>query len=274
MQLRHVGVCALYEIFFDAMNYYAIMELCPFGNLRARVTAEKGLREPIAQSVFKQFMESIAYIHSHHIVHRDLKPDNVLIDDENRIKIIDFGLSDYQPEGTLVSKRVGSLSYCSPECINGGSYDGYKSDVWSCGIVLCLILTGQNPWTGRTESQIINQIRAAELYIPDSVSWEARDLLSHILVVDPDQRYTIPEILSHPWLAVATEFLVRHTTIAQEPDGLFKLVQWRSNSQERFSVAKPNLALGLIVKGREARVPRLPLPRTTFGEQMAGTSRS
>jgi serine/threonine protein kinase len=252
-QLRHPAICCLYDIFFDAINYYAILDLCPFGNLRSRVLADTKLSEPQAKFIFKQILSAVDYMHSQKVVHRDLKPENVLVDDSDHVKIIDFGMSDFQPDGTLLSAHVGSLHYLPPECLHDGLYDGYKYDVWSCGVILCTMLTGSLPWRAHFEQQMVNQISEADYFLPVYVSETARDLISKVLVVQADRRLTIREMLDHPWLAGVD---VPHLDVEINRQPLLAVLRRSASAKSpgdtMVSTRRP-IALGLIVKGKSMR---------------------
>jgi serine/threonine protein kinase len=199
-RLRHPAVCALEEILFDTINCYAVMEYCPYGSLSARILADGRLSEALAQSIFKQLLTAISYVHSQGIAHRDIKPDNVLLDASDCVKVIDFGLSNYQTE-QLLSTPVGSTCFAAPECFSKTAYDGFKCDAWSCGVVLFVMLAGQFPWTCHNTQLMVDQIVGAKYYLPPNLPAGAVDLIQKILVVDTESRLTIAEMLNHPWLA-------------------------------------------------------------------------
>jgi 5'-AMP-activated protein kinase catalytic alpha subunit len=246
--LKHPAICTLCEVLYDTINCYVIMELCPQGSLRNRIVQRLRIPEPQAKRIFRQLMEAIAYIHSRNISHRDLKPENILIDDCDQIKLIDFGLSNFQGEDGLFSTRVGSASYAAPECFRPERYNGYKCDVWSCGIVLFTMLTGQLPWVGHNEQKIIQQICQGEVLIPIGVSPEATDLLNKILTLDTDKRLSAEQILKHPFLANVSAF-----------DDIPRGIKG-SCSQPLSKVGVGNFtesAVRLIQKGRARRLSRL-----------------
>jgi serine/threonine protein kinase len=162
---------------------------------------EVKLTETEAKMIFKQLIDALTYIHARGLAHRDLKPENILIDDHDKIKLIDFGLSNFQAEDGLFGTRVGSTCYAAPECFGHDRYDGFKCDAWSCGVVLYTMLTGQLPWVCHNDQKMIDQIRKGDYFIPATVSDQARDLLEKILRLDPQERFYTEQILSHPWLA-------------------------------------------------------------------------
>lgn len=198
-KLRHPGICRLFDLFKDTLNYYIVMELCQYGPLYGLIIQKKTIEEPLAKYIFKQVIEVLQYIHDKGVAHRDIKPENILIDEKYRIKFIDFGFSTDQ--NNLVSTKCGSPSYTSPECISGQPYDAKISDIWSCGVLLFAMLFGQLPWTKINQSQLLQQILRGEYFIPVSISAPARKLLYGLMEVDVGKRYTVDRILEDPWLA-------------------------------------------------------------------------
>ncbi|OHS97149.1 CAMK family protein kinase [Tritrichomonas foetus] len=105
----------------------------------------------------------------------------------------------------LVSTACGSPYYTSPECISGRAYDAFKSDVWSLGVVLFVMLVGDLPWTKTNQIGLFEQIRKGEFFIPTSLSPDARDLILHMLQTEPSKRFDLHQILKHRWLSDARE---------------------------------------------------------------------
>ena len=102
--------------------------------------------EPRARRFFQQLISGIEYSHKLKIVHRDLKPENVLLDDDLNVKIADFGLSNEIKDGDFLKTSCGSPNYAAPEVIRGGLYTGPEIDVWSCGVILYVMLCGRLPF--------------------------------------------------------------------------------------------------------------------------------
>ncbi|OHT09565.1 CAMK family protein kinase [Tritrichomonas foetus] len=199
-QLRHPGIVALYDLMKDDNNYYLIMEFCPNGELFQYIVDRTHLKEEEAKPLIRQVLETLQYIHSMNISHRDLKPENLLIDQFGRIKFSDFGLSRFIPESGLVDTPCGSPCYASPECISGRPYNGKTTDVWSCGVILYAMLTGQLPWTKRNQTQLFAQIKKGEYVIPNFLSDNCRNFIKGLMTVDIVERLTIEQALEHPWL--------------------------------------------------------------------------
>lgn len=198
--LDHPGIVKFYDLLSDAQNFYVIMELCPNGDLYEHVVQNGRLSECEAKIFFRQILEALSYLHSRGVSHRDIKLENLLIDQFGRVKISDFGLSNFMKDG-LVETPCGSPCYASPECLSGEPYGGAATDVWSAGVVLFAMVTGRLPWTKRNQIDLFQQIRAGEYSIPDHVSMACRSLISSLMAVDPKNRITIEDALDHPWMA-------------------------------------------------------------------------
>jgi len=200
-QLHHEGIVTLYDLLKDDTYFYIVMEFCPNGELFRYIVQNGKLEEPQAQSIFLQILEALKYVHSQGICHRDLKPENILLDSFCSIKISDFGLSRFVGANGLVGTPCGSPCYASPECVSGKPYDGRKSDIWSCGVMLYAMLTGQLPWTKRNQQQLFEQIRKGDYVVPNYLSEQCKQFITGLMTVDPSRRLSLEEAISHPWLS-------------------------------------------------------------------------
>lgn len=199
-QIHHRGVVQIIDLLSDEMNYYIFMEFCPSGELFKYIVDRGKLPENEAQIILHQILSTLAFVHSLGIAHRDLKPENLLFDPYGRIKISDFGLSRFVGAGGLVETPCGSPCYASPECLSGEPYDGRKSDLWSLGVILYAMVTGQLPWTKRNQEQLFIQIRSGDYVIPSYLTPECQEMISCLMSVDPLKRVSAQDALKLPWL--------------------------------------------------------------------------
>jgi len=175
------------------------MEYASHGELFEYIVANKRCDEATALHFYKQIIAGISYLHSLNIIHRDLKPENLLLDHENNIKIVDFGLSNKGGEHDLLKTACGSPCYAPPEMVLGKRYKGSPADVWSSGVVLYALLCGYLPFDDPNTTKLYKKITIADYTVPPYVSQQAKDLISKILCIDPSKRYTISDIMNHPW---------------------------------------------------------------------------
>ena len=197
----HPNIILIVEIFETQNRYYSVMEYCEGGELFNYIVKKRYLSEEEASFFFYQLISGLEYLHSLGIVHRDLKPENLLLTQNNLLKIIDFGLSNYHDTNLdlLLGTPCGSPCYASPEMVSGERYDGYKIDIWSCGIILFAMLCGYLPFEGKENEILFHKILECKLNLPDYLSEEAKDMILKILVKDPDKRYSIEQIKNHPF---------------------------------------------------------------------------
>ena len=140
--LSHPNVLSLYDVWETNNNLYLILEYAEKGELFNLLVDHGPLPEREAIKCFKQIIIGVSYCHALGIVHRDLKPENLLLDSFYNIKIADFGMAALQTDADLLETSCGSPHYAAPEIVSGLPYEGFASDVWSCGVILFALLTG------------------------------------------------------------------------------------------------------------------------------------
>jgi carbon catabolite-derepressing protein kinase len=152
-----------------------------------------------ARKFFQQIICAVEYCHRHKIVHRDLKPENLLIDSEKNVKIADFGLSNIMTDGNFLKTSCGSPNYAAPEVISGKLYAGPEVDVWSCGVILYVLLVGRLPFDDDYIPALFKKIAAGNFHMPSYISPGASRLIRAMLQVHPVHRISIPDIRQDPW---------------------------------------------------------------------------
>ena len=197
----HPNIILIAEIFETQESFYSVMEYCEGGELFNYIVKKRYLCEEEASFFFYQLINGLEYIHSLGIVHRDLKPENLLLTKNNLLKIIDFGLSNYHNINSDLKLETpcGSPCYASPEMVSGYSYDGYKIDIWACGIILFAMLCGYLPFEDKNNDNLFNKILKCKIKLPNYLSDDSKDLISKILVKNPNKRITIEQIKKHPF---------------------------------------------------------------------------
>ena len=196
-KFNHVNVIFVFNIIEDKDNFYIVMEYCKSGELFDYIVERQHLEEDEASIFFYQLINGVEYIHSLGVAHRDLKPENLLLTGNKVLKIIDFGLSHEFNGEDLLKTKCGSPSYAAPEIIKGLPYDGFKTDIWCCGIILYAMVCGYLPFEGENNKILFKNIVECNPEIPDYLTEETQDLISRILREEPDDRITIDEIKTH-----------------------------------------------------------------------------
>jgi len=197
--LRHNNIVHLYDIKETSNSLYIIMEYIQGKELFDYIVSKKRLSEIEACNFYQQIISGIEYLGKIRVVHRDIKPENLLLDNKNKIKIVDFGLSNIYPNNELLQTACGSPCYAAPEMINGELYKGLGADIWSSGIVLYAMLCGYLPFEDGDNEILYKKITDGKFKTPKYLSENCKDFLHKILNVDPKKRYTIKQIKKHPW---------------------------------------------------------------------------
>lgn len=203
--LDHPNAIKTYEFFEDVEHIYIVMEYCQGGELFDKITKLSHFDELEAANIMKQLFSVVSYLHSKRIVHRDLKPENIMLEERGKeiyIKLVDFGSAVFLDENSRTSGIHGTSFYMAPEVLNGGEY-GEKCDMWSCGVILYILLSGKPPFHGKDDEDVYDKVKKG-LYSTDIaemsfVSAEAKDLIHKVLVPE-DQRLVVSQALEHPWL--------------------------------------------------------------------------
>jgi len=216
-KFNHPNVILVTEIFENINSYFSVMEFCEGGELFNYIVKKKRLSENESSFFYFQLINGLEYIHSLGIVHRDLKPENLLLTKEYLLKIIDFGLSNYFVKGQkdLLSTPCGSPCYTSPEMVAGKKYDGTKIDIWATGIILYAMLCGYLPFEDKDNDILFDKILECQIKYPDFMSSESKDLISKILVVEPEKRIDIPGIKNHSFFLKGKKFFEQIFSIKQ-----------------------------------------------------------
>ncbi|XP_008937030.1 PREDICTED: hormonally up-regulated neu tumor-associated kinase-like, partial [Merops nubicus] len=204
--IKHPHIVRLYETLETDNSYYMVMELCLGGDLLDRVCDKKRLAEREVKRYTRQILSAVEHLHCQGIVHRDLKIENFLLDENNNIKIVDFGLSNTANfkglSQELLHTQCGSPAYAAPELLAHQKY-GPKVDVWSIGVSMFAMLTGTLPFT--VEPFNIKQLHQKMLFgeispIPSDISPGAVHFMQSLLEPDPAKRPGVKEAIKDKWL--------------------------------------------------------------------------
>ncbi|XP_074586765.1 CBL-interacting protein kinase 1-like [Curcuma longa] len=200
--LKHPRVVRLYEVSASKTKIYMVLEYVNGGELFDRIALKGRLSEREGRKVFQQLIDAVSYCHDKGVYHRDLKPENVLVDAKGNIKVSDFGLSalpQHLGNDGLLHTTCGSPNYIAPEVLANRGYDGARSDIWSCGVILYVILTGSLPFDDRNLAMLYQKIVRGDTKFPKWLSPGAQDILKRILDPNPITRINVTGIKAHNW---------------------------------------------------------------------------
>lgn len=209
--IDHPCVLRLYEFFDSFDKYYLVMEYFEGGDLYSKISELQRLEESQVSAVMKQIFAGVQHLHSKGIIHRDLKPENILLETKKQgdlsLKIIDFDTAVFISLDSQIKGTMGSLYYMAPEVFDG--FYTEKCDLWSCGVIMYALLSGNPPFSGLSSYQIVSRIRKG-VYKMDSKIWnnvssEAKTLISKLLEKDPKKRISAVEAFKDPWISNCIE---------------------------------------------------------------------
>ena len=204
--MDHPNILKIFEFYSNKESYSIVTELCSGGELFQEIIEKGPFNEKYCAYVMYQIFSAINYCHKMHILHRDLKPENILIAKRDKndfplVKICDFGTSKMFEKGTVQKKLVGSSYYIAPEVLKK-HYDE-KCDIWSCGVIMYILLSGRPPFAGDSDKEIMEKVRIGKYDLEeppfDKLSSSGKDLIKKLMIMDPKKRISAQEALNHPW---------------------------------------------------------------------------
>ncbi|MGH0170254.1 UNVERIFIED_CONTAM: hypothetical protein FKN15_076068, partial [Acipenser sinensis] len=208
---QHPNIITLKDVYDDGKVVYLVTELMKGGELLDKILRQKFFSEREASAVLYTISKTVEYLHIQGVVHRDLKPSNILYMDESgnpeSIRICDFGFAkQLRAENGLLMTPCYTANFVAPEVLKKQGYDA-ACDIWSLGVLLYTMITGFTPFANGPEDtpeEILARIGSGKFSLTggywNSVSNEAKDLVSRMLHVDPHQRLTAAQVLRHPWI--------------------------------------------------------------------------
>ena len=204
--MDHPNILKIFEFYSNRESYSIVTELCSGGELFQEIVDKGPFDETYSAYIMYQIFSAINYCHKMNIIHRDLKPENILIVDRDknnypRIKICDFGTSKMVEKGAVQKKLVGSSYYIAPEVLK--KHYNEKCDIWSCGVILYILLSARPPFGGDSDSEIMERVAIGQYDIEskpfNKISKSAIDLIKKLLVMNVDKRISAEDALNHPW---------------------------------------------------------------------------
>lgn len=202
LQRDHTGILPVHDCFWENSSFVMVLEFCMAGSLHDAIKEEVMFTNERSASYVSQLANVLHYCHSNGVIHRDIKPLNILLGKNDVIKLADFGISkrDQMFDGmSFLHTMIGTPGYMAPEMVLEKEY-GVKVDVWALGIVLYEMLHGilpfYDPDVKAEEQRIVKLDYSCKPFIND----KAQQLISALLVLDPDKRIDLRKVPKHPWI--------------------------------------------------------------------------
>jgi len=227
-EMDHPNIMKIKGYYETKNHLYIISEYLPGGELFDRIIQAKKFNELMAAKLMEQILSAISYLHKHKILHRDIKPENICFESTHpdaMIKIIDFGTSKKVVTEEKLHSRLGTAYYIAPEVLRG-SYD-FKCDIWSCGVIMYVFLFGNAPFNARSDNEIFEKIKIGKFKFPESsnVSGAAKDLITWMLTMKPEDRPSADQCLKHEWFQ---KMRSKSVDLTQEISTVNNLVKFKS----------------------------------------------
>lgn len=215
--LNHPHIVRLLDYFYTKDHYFLVFEYIKGRQLYDVVLKNNYISEESARRYFRQILSAIDYIHRNCIVHRDLKIENILIDQNDNVKIIDFGLSNFYDNKNLLGTFCGSLYFAAPELLMGNKYKGPEVDIWSLGVILYVMLCGKVPFDDESVQALQNKIKEAHFEFCKLISAEAKDLILNMLLAIPEGRFGLDQVKKSAWVNLGYDNIVHNYMIKRFP---------------------------------------------------------
>jgi serine/threonine protein kinase len=222
-RVRHPNIVQLFEVMATKSKIFFVMEFVRGGELFNKV-AKGRLQEETARKYFQQLISAVGFCHSRGVFHRDLKPENLLLDENGDLKVSDFGLSavsDQIRQDGLFHTFCGTPAYVAPEVLGRKGYEASKVDIWSCGVILFVLMAGYLPFHDQNIMSMYKKIYKGEFRCPRWFSPSLTRLLTRLLDTNPETRITIPEIMENRWFKKG----FKHIKFYIEDDKLCNVVE-------------------------------------------------
>ena len=264
-RVRHPNIVQLFEVMATKSKIFFVMEYVRGGELFNKV-AKGRLKEDIARKYFQQLISAVAFCHSRGVFHRDLKPENLLLDDNGDLKVSDFGLSavsDQIRQDGLFHTFCGTPAYVAPEVLGRKGYEAAKVDIWSCGVILFVLMAGYLPFQDQNIMSMYKKIYKGEFRCPRWFSPELIRLLTRLLDTNPETRLTIPEIMENRWFKKGfkhIKFYIEDDKVCNVEDDKAEEAEEEEDANSVSDQSESDSESGFEAVRRARRVGSLPRP--------------
>lgn len=218
--LNHPNIVKGYEVLNSKTKLFLVMEYIDGGDMHAALATRKKFPEAVAQALFRSLIECLFYCHEQGVYHRDLKLENLLLTSDGELKVCDFGLASIRTfnsaRNNLCHTIVGTEDFNPPEVLRSVPYNGEKSDMWSAGILLFVMITGYCPFRGRSPRELHQRILSCKFSFPPDFPEQPKRIVGKLLVANETDRLSASELLQYEWLRVNIQKCIFHKVVFPE----------------------------------------------------------
>lgn len=215
--IDHPHIIKLLDFMYSETHFFLVFEYVKGRSLYEQILKGPKISEERARKYFRQLLSAIDYLHKNCIIHRDLKIENIVIDDSDSLRLIDFGLSNFYDNSALMNTFCGSLYFAAPELLIGVEYSGPEVDIWSMGIILYVMIYGKVPFDDDDVKTLQTKIKEAKVLFDEYITAEAKDLILQMIVSDPSERHTIKQIKDSKWVNIGYQSKVDNFMMRRDP---------------------------------------------------------
>lgn len=215
IRLRHPNILRLEFYLEDELFHYLVFPNTEGNELYDVLKRNGKLCEEAARPIFRELIQAIQHMHSNGVIHGQISPKCIVFY-QDKVRLSDFSLCHMANRGEKRATKLGPTAYMSPEVFKEVPFDGSKNDVWSCGIILYQMLANHHPFVDSKTRSLISQVKRGDVVYPKSFSSSVIFLLKGILNPTPHDRFSIEQILSHPWMLKTHEIPIKYTLNPQK----------------------------------------------------------
>ncbi|KAJ8907864.1 hypothetical protein NDN08_007968 [Rhodosorus marinus] len=199
--LDHPNIIKFHEVISTPNKIVLVLEYMDGGDMYTHLVENGKLDEEEALKYFRQLVAAVRHCHDRHVCHRDLKPENLLLSKDGRLVLADFGLSSNIKPTSLLATCCGSPHYVAPEVLEGRLYNGRQADMWACGVILYVLVTGSLPFDDDNLTRLMEKVRQGRFYVPMYLSEDCAGLIRMMVVKYPEARPSMQQVWDHSWFS-------------------------------------------------------------------------